>query len=328
MRYITIISLFLMLSCSPESSDVANGNEKTRVTLQTDWYPQPEHAGFYTAELDLLFQANDLEVSIRPGANIKNIPQMVATGRIEFGIGTSDNVFTAISRGAPLIALFPYFQRDPQCIMVHESSDVFSLEDLDGRVLMINPGVAYVQYLGKKLGVKPQLVPLDYSLARFIADPEFAQQCFLTSEPYYLREQGIDVRLLPLANSGFNPYRIAYTNRDFYENNREVVRAFTAASLEGWRTYMESDGTAVHAYLATLNPQQTPAFTSFTKQAMEQYQLISGTRDKGESLGNFDRKRLSLHLQHLSELQLLDRELDIETVVAWELQDLAQVYAK
>ena len=223
MRYITIISLFLMFSCSPESSDVANGNEKTRVTLQTDWYPQPEHAGFYTAELDLLFQANDLEVSIRPGANIKNIPQMVATGRIEFGIGTSDNVFTAISRGAPLIALFPYFQRDPQCIMVHESSDVFSLEDLDGRVLMINPGVAYVQYLGKKLGVKPQLVPLDYSLARFIADPEFAQQCFLTSEPYYLREQGIDVRLLPLANSGFNPYRIAYTNRDFYENNREVV---------------------------------------------------------------------------------------------------------
>ena len=58
---------------------------------------------------------------------------------------------------------------------------------------------------------------------------------------------------------------------------------------------------------------------------MEQCQLISGTEDKGESLGNFDRKHLGLHLQHLSELRLLDRELDIETVVAWELQDLAQV---
>ncbi len=324
MRYLSLIVMALMFSCSAgdPGNEITSG--KTSVILQTDWYPQPEHAGFYVADLDRLYEANDLEVEIRPGANIRNIPQMVATGRIEFGIGTSDNLFTAIARGAPLIALFPYFQRDPQCIMVHASSSVVSLEDLDGRVVMINPGVAYVQYLSKKLEVNPQLVPLDYSLARFIADPEFAQQCFLTSEPYYLQEQGVDVRLLPLANSGFNPYRLVYTSRDFYENNPEAVLAFATASLKGWNAYVESAGATVHKHLASLNPQQTPEFTSFTKQAIEEYQLVTGDQEKGEYLGKFDKQRLLLHLQHLSDLKLLDRELDIESVVAWELQEVAR----
>lgn len=317
-----MLALWLVLSGCGESSEspAVEHNGLTKVVLQTDWYAQPEHAGFYTAWQQGMYSDAGIDVEIRPGANMTNVPQMVATGRIEFAVGTTDNLFMAISRGAPLIALFPYFQHDPQCVMVHANSGVETLNDLDGRVVMINPGAAYVQYLREALDIQPQLVPLDYSLARFLGDPEFAQQCFVTSEPYYVAQQGVEARILPLSGSGFDPYRIVYTNRDFYAANRELVEAFTRASLGGWRAYMASDGVEVHQLLMTRNPQQTEAFTAWTKNAIHEYELITGSAEEGEYLGKFDRDRVAVHLQQLQDINLLDAPLDIAQIVAWDLQ--------
>lgn len=321
----TLVGLTLLLSACGEDASVSQDSASKQlvpVVLQTDWYAQPEHAGFYQAQLDGLYEAAGLAVEIRPGANMTNIPQMVATGRIDFAVGTTDNLFMAASRGAPLVALFPYFQHDPQCVMFHASNDVETLADLDGRVVMINPGAAYVQYLQKALQIKPQLVPLDYGLARFLADPEFIQQCFVTSEPYYIAEQGVEAEVLPLSSSGFDPYRVLYTNRQRLEETPDLVRAFVGASLAGWSRYSAGDGSAVHALLQTRNPQQTPDFAAWTKNAIKENRLIYGNPAEGETLGRFDRARLELHLEHLEAIDLLDRPIDLDSVVAFGLQDL------
>ncbi len=316
--------ILLLAACGSEERVQTDGasQQLIPIVLQTDWYAQPEHAGFYQAQVDGLYEAAGMAVEIRPGANMTNVPQMVATGRIDFAVGTTDNLFMAASRGAPLVALIPYFQHDPQCVMFHASNDIETLADLDGRVVMINPGAAYVQYLQKALGIKPQLVPLDYGLARFLADPEFIQQCFVTSEPYYVAQQGVEADVLPLSSSGFDPYRVLYTNRQRLEETPDLVRAFVRASLEGWARYSASDGEAVHAVLQTRNPQQTPDFTAWTKAAIAENQLIYGNPAEGETLGSFDRARLELHLEHLDAIDLLDRPLELDSVVAFELQDL------
>ncbi len=325
---INLLCLVLLLGACGDGADRAATGEAaqlTRVVLQTDWYAQPEHAGFYQAQLDGLYADVGLDVEIRPGANISNVPQMVATGRIDFAVGTTDNMFMAASRGAPLVALFPYFQHDPQCVMFHASNDIETLADLDGRVVMINPGAAYVQYLQKALQIKPQLVPLDYGLARFLADPEFIQQCFVTSEPYYVAQQGVEAEVLRLSSSGFDPYRVVYTNQRMLTESPDIVRAFVSASLAGWSSYQSGDGQAVHAHLQTLNPQQTPEFAAWTKQAIAKYQLIDGAREQGEGLGHFDRARLQTHLEHLEAIDLLDSKLDLDAVVAFDLQSLLPV---
>ena len=322
---ISFLCLAAMLAACGSEPGPSQGDSESQLTpilLQTDWYAQPEHAGFYQAQLDGLYEAAGLAVEIRPGANMTNVPQMVATGRIEFAVGTTDNLFMAASRGAPLVALVPYFQHDPQCVMFHATNDIETLADLDGRVVMINPGAAYVQYLQKALEIKPQLVPLDYGLARFLADPEFIQQCFVTSEPYYVAQQGVEAEVLRLSSSGFDPYRVVYTNQRLLDESPELVRAFVKASLEGWARYQASDGTRVHAHLQTLNPQQTPEFAAWTKAAIDEYQLIDGYPEAGDGLGRFDRARLETHLEHLEAIDLLDRPLDLDTVVAFELQAL------
>src|SRR6202795_3374281 len=52
----------------------------TKVTLQADWYPQPEHGGFYTALIKGYYKNEGLEVTIQPGGPFVSIEQQVSVG--------------------------------------------------------------------------------------------------------------------------------------------------------------------------------------------------------------------------------------------------------
>jgi NitT/TauT family transport system substrate-binding protein len=59
------------IGCHPGASGSATESGSaaglTRVTLQADWYPQPEHGGFYTALVKGYYQDEGLDVTIQPG---------------------------------------------------------------------------------------------------------------------------------------------------------------------------------------------------------------------------------------------------------------------
>jgi len=304
---------------APAQSAAPSDTPLVKVILQTDWYPQPEHGGFYLADLAGWYEEVGLDVEIRPGANPGSIPQLVAGNQVQFALGTSDNLIVARGRGVPLIGLFPYFQHDPQCVMFHRESGIRTLADLDGRRVMVNPGATYVAWLQQSLGIRLQLIPLDYSIARFLSDPTFIQQCFLTSEPWYVKQEGIEAGVLPLSSSGFDPYRVVYANADWVANNPTHARAFIAASLRGWRAYADGDTVRVHAVIAELNPGQSLPFMAWTREQMAQFQLIDGNPDRNETLGRVSRARVQDLVQQLITLGLLDSELAADDAFALDL---------
>jgi ABC-type nitrate/sulfonate/bicarbonate transport system substrate-binding protein len=105
----------------------------TPVTFQTDWYPQPEHGGFYEALLKGYYRQEGLDVTITPGGPYAIAEQQVSTGAAQFAMGSSDRVLEADSRGQSLVAVAATMQHDPQAIMVHADSAVRSFTDLEGR---------------------------------------------------------------------------------------------------------------------------------------------------------------------------------------------------
>ena len=52
----------------------------TPVTLQTDWYPQPEHGGFYDAAIRGYYKDEGLDVTILPGGPYVNSDQAISVG--------------------------------------------------------------------------------------------------------------------------------------------------------------------------------------------------------------------------------------------------------
>ena len=315
------IALALGVGCAPtegEGAAVAAAGS-TAVVLQTDWYAQPEHGGYYQALLTGLYAQAGLDVEIRPGANLSGIPQMVAMGRVHFAIGSSDSLLIAASRGIPLVAVFPHFQRNPQCIMAREEAGVDSLQSLNGKTVMVGAGMPYVEFLRRALGIKMHLVPLDFSLTRFLSDPTFIQQCFVTSEPYYVRRHGVQPVVLRLSDSGFNPYRLVYANADFVASRPAIVRAFIKASWRGWQGYLEGDGSVVHARIGELNPQHTPDSMAWTKNALAEERLAQGDARAGEALGRFQRQRFERQLAQLEAIGMLDGAVDLSSAVAAHL---------
>ena len=49
---------------------------------------------------------------------------------------------------------------------------------------------------------------LSLRVANFVADPQYIQQAFATSEPFFARKAGIEIRVLLTSDAGYNPYRV------------------------------------------------------------------------------------------------------------------------
>src|SRR5580704_3202713 len=114
----------------------------TKVVLQADWYPQPEHGGFYDALIRGYYKEEGLDVTILPGGPYANSDQLVSVGTVQFGMGSSDHTLEAIDNGVPLVAVGATMQHDPQAVMVHADSPVRSFQDLDGHAVAIRLGLS------------------------------------------------------------------------------------------------------------------------------------------------------------------------------------------
>jgi len=58
-------------------------------------------------------------------------------------------------------------------------------------------------------------IPATMSVANFVADPQYIQQAFATSEPFFARQAGIETRVLLVSETGYDPYRVMFTDPRF-----------------------------------------------------------------------------------------------------------------
>lgn len=145
-RVIVVLAGLAAVGCNPSS----RGAGLTSITLQADWYPQPEHGGFYTALVKGYYQDAGLDVSIRPGGPYVAAAQPVAVGSAQFGLSSSDNILEAIADGQPLVAVAATMQHDPQGIMVRKDSPIHSFADLNGHTVAVKTGATWFEYIERR----------------------------------------------------------------------------------------------------------------------------------------------------------------------------------
>jgi len=302
----------LLAGCHRTSS-----NGLTPVAFQTDWYPQPEHGGFYEALLKGYYRQEGLDVTILPGGPTNVAEQQVSIGAAQFAMGSSDHILEADSQGEPLVAVGATMQSDPQGIMVHAESPVHSFADLDGHAIAVKAGSTWFEYIVRRYNLKTaREIPATYSIANFLADPGYIQQIFVTSEPFFARKAGAQVRTLLISDTGYSPYRIFFTSRSYLAKHPDVVAKFTRASIHGWRDYMQ-DPALVNADLLRLNPAQAPEQMQFTWQALKDGHFIDGGNPA--NTGHMDAARWAAMYAQLSDLGLIAHPFDAGT--AYTLQD-------
>jgi NitT/TauT family transport system substrate-binding protein len=291
----------------------------TPVTLQTDWYPQPEHGGFYDAQIRGYYKDEGLELTILPGGPYVNNDQQVSVGAAQFAMGSSDHVLEAIGNGVPLVAVAATMQRDPQAIMVHQDSPVHNFKDLDGHAVAVRLGAStWFEFLVKRFQLKNvREIPATYSVANFLQDAGYIQQIFVTSEPFFARQAGVPVRTMLISEAGYNPYRVFMTSRSFLQQHPEIVAKFVRASLRGWRDYLVHPDD-INAAIAKLNPAMSVPQMKFSYEGLRDQHFITGDAANGADLGRFDPARWTSMYQQLLDLKVIQKPFD--PAIAYTMQ--------
>src|ERR1700685_760828 len=65
---LSCLSLFLAAALATGCGHSSTNSGLTKVTLQADWYPQPEHGGFYAALVKGYYKDEGLDLTIQPGS--------------------------------------------------------------------------------------------------------------------------------------------------------------------------------------------------------------------------------------------------------------------
>jgi NitT/TauT family transport system substrate-binding protein len=252
-----------------------------KIVFATDWKAQAEHGGFYQAVATGLYKQRGLDVTIHEGGPGTDDQQLLAAGAVTMAMG-SNSFFTLnlLQAGAPARAVMAAFQKDPQMLMTHPRTDISSLADMKGKPIMIASGSVstfWVWLKAKYAFEDSQIRKYTFNMAPWLVDKSAIQQGYLSSEPYLVMKEGVTPQIYLLADYGYPSYSaMVVVPQQMIDAKPEVVRAFVAASIQGWHDYLHGDNTAANALIKHDNPDMTDDVIAFGIAKMKEYGIVEG----------------------------------------------------
>jgi NitT/TauT family transport system substrate-binding protein len=268
-----------LASCGDASAPV-DDQGRVRIRFATDWRAQAEHGGFYQALASGAYARRNLNVEIIQGGPGVNVPQLLAAGAVELGMGSNSFIpLNLVAEGAPVKAVAAFFQKDPQVLIAHPDPALTGIADLTGRPILLADAsiTAFWVWLKAKYGfTDDQVRKYNFNPAPFLADDRAVQQGYLTSEPYTIKKQaGFEPRVFLLADEGYPSYATMVLSPDgFARDNAAALRGFIAASAEGWRDYMRGDPKPADALIKAANPDMTQDILEQARAKLSEYGIV------------------------------------------------------
>lgn len=283
-RAVTASGLALLAAaCSPGKKDSAPG--LTKLKLATDWRGQAELGGYYQAVATGEFTKRGLDVSIVQGGPGVNVPQLLATGAVDIGVGSNSFIVLNLAKeGVPVKAVAAYMDKDPQVLIAHPGQGVNSIADMKGKPILLSDAsvTAFWVWLKAKHGfTDAQVRKYNYSVAPFLADKSLIQQGYATSEPYLIEKAGGEKpAVFLLADDGYPAYAsFALVTDKMIAEKPAQVQAISDAIAAGWKSYLYGDakpGDAKPGDAAILkdNPEMTQDLLDQAREKMRGYGIV------------------------------------------------------
>ena len=283
-------SLAAPAACSPEKKPAAAAG-RTALRFATDWRAEAEHGGFYQALASGEYARRGLDVRIIQGGAGTNTPQLLASGAADLGVGSNSfGVLNLAAEHIPVKAVMAVFQKDPQVLMAHPDAGVSSLADLKGRPILLSDAAvtSFWPWLKAKQHLSDdQVRKYAGGPGAFISDKRSVQQGYVFSEPVTLAQAsasgGFKPVTLLLADSGYPGYAGMVLAPDkLIADKPEAVRAFVAASAQGWKDYLWGDARPGDALIKKDNPEMHDDVLEGAREMMRTYGIVgSGDAQTG-----------------------------------------------
>lgn len=290
-----------------------------KLKICTSWFAQAEQGGFFQAKALGLYEKAGLDVSIQTGGPQINGQQLLASGVCDFYTGYPMQTMQAVERGAPVVSVAAFFQRDPQALITHQG--ITSLAALKGKPIMVAQyaNATWWPWLEAKFGyTRAQQRPYNASVAPFLHDKDLSMQGYVGNEPLAIEKGGETPEVFLLADDGWMAYgKTIDTRVDLVRQHPAWVAAFVKASLEGWKSYL-ADPEPGNELIQQANPKQTHEQLDFAVRMMKKYRLVTGGEAATQGIGTMSARRWNAMFAYMVRNKMIPATFDDKK--AYDLQ--------
>ena len=223
-----------------------NGADPTQhLSLQLDWYPNPDHVGLYTAIDRGFFRRAGLDVTPRQPTDVSDPIKLVAAGRTDLGISYEPELFFAQQQHAPVVAVAAIVPTALNSIITTEQG-ITTPAELRGKTIGVDGSAstnAYVDTVLRTAGLAPgdvHRVTVGFNLlpALLAGRVDAIAGGFQNIEGAELAARGLHPVVFPVDRYGVPRYDelVVVANGERLQSDdgyRHDVRAFVSALAAG-----------------------------------------------------------------------------------------------
>ncbi len=239
-----------LAACAPAASPAA---AKDKVTLQSKWVAQAQFAGYYAAKDKGYYDAENLDVTIRPGGPDIIPEQVVASGQAQFGIDWLPSLLSSRESGTPLVNIAQVYQKSGMLSIRWKDQGLKGVDDYRGKKVAVWLGGNEFELYATlaKHGMDPQKdltivsQPFDMNLllnrevvaAAAMTYNEYAQVLEVKNAKTGQLYQPSDLQAVDFNQEGTAMLEDGiFATQTFLNDakNQDIAVRFVRASLKGW----------------------------------------------------------------------------------------------
>ena len=241
-----ISSLIAGLTLAASSSLVHAADD---VTLQLKWVTQAQFAGYFVAQDQGFYDAEDLNVTIKPGGPDVAPPQVIAGGGADVVIDWMPSALASREKGLALVNIAQPFKNSGMMLTCRKDSGITSPADLKDKTLGVwfyGNEYPFLSWMGKLgLAIDGSAGGVSVLKQGFNVDPILQKQaeCVSTmtyNEYWQIIDAGLDAD--ELVNFKYEDQGVATLEDGLYVLEKNLADAafvdkmarFVRASMKGW----------------------------------------------------------------------------------------------
>ncbi len=205
-----------------------------------------------------LYHDTGLDVTLRPYMPTTRPVDDVLNGHADYSIASSSLLIDRL-KGSPVVAMAAILQSSPETLLTLKKSAIKSIEDIRGRVMTggsRQSSHSYQALLNSK-GIslsEVTLLPHSFDIEDLISGKADLMVTDLSTDPYRLRERGIETIEFASKDHGFDLYDgILFTSEEEIDSHPQRARLFLEASIRGWEYAFEHLDESVELILKKYN---------------------------------------------------------------------------
>ncbi|TDG00535.1 ABC transporter substrate-binding protein [Paenibacillus piri] len=306
-------------NASPKPADggapaPAAPKELIKTSLILNWFAEPEHGGNFAAVVKGFYKDAGFDMTLTPGGPQVSATQIVASGKAQFGMANGDDILVARQEGIPVVAIATSMQKSPQALFYHkEDKSIKDFGDLNGHKVYVASTASFWQYIKKKYKLdNAQEMKYTGQLVNFVNDPNALTQGYMTSEPFTLKQQNVEIGSLLVADSGYKIYAgVYFTTEKMIAEHPDQVKAFVEATVKGW-DYYKDHSEEINPFIKEKNPDMGLDMMKFS--AQQEIDFVYGGDAATMGTGIMTKERWVEVQKQLVDVGILKKEEDIDKV--------------